>query len=124
MTDTWQTTLEFMKAQSQVMDVLPILEDDMAQKVLIAWPRLAISRTPPADPLPEGSNAAWRWLWQGVEFDANELAGVAGIHIQMVHSKVEQLKGNHLIYPDGSMSDMAVKLLNAKTTSHLRELKG
>lgn len=119
----WQTTLESIKAQSQVMDVLPILEDDMAQKVLIAWPRIGISRTLPSSPLPDDTNAAWRWLWQGVEFDANELATIAGMHVQASSQKFEQIKGNHLIFPDGSMSDIAKKLLTDKTNARLRELK-
>ncbi len=120
----WQTVVEAMKAKSQVMDVLPIMEDDMAQKVLIAWPRVAITRTEPTTPLPDSDNAAWRWLWSGVEYDAQELAATAGIHIQMVRPKIDQLKGNRLIFPDGTISSVAADLLAAKTEESLRKMRG
>jgi len=131
MTDTYTTTLEAMKAKGQVMDVLPILDDDMAQKVLIAWTRIIVTRnkttgsTPPECETASGTeNAAWNWLWSGVEYDANDLAAVAGIHIQMVKPKVDQLKGNRLIFPDGTISEFAVKVLTAKTHEAIRQMKG
>jgi len=123
MTEIYQSTLEAMKAKGQVMDVLPILDDELAQKVLIAWQRIIVTRAKPSDPLPESDNAAWQWLWSGVEYDAQELAAVAGIHIQMVRPKIEQLKGNHLIFPDGSIAEYAAKLLTAKTHEYIRQMK-
>ncbi len=124
MTEIYQTTLEAMKAKGQVMDVLPILDDELAQKVLIAWQRIIVTRAKPTDPLPESDNAAWQWLWSSVEYDAQELAAVAGIHIQMIRPKIEQLKGNHLIFPDGSIAEQAVEILEAKAERYIRELKG
>jgi hypothetical protein len=114
MTEIWQTTLQSMKSNSAVMDVLPILEDEMAQKVLVAWPRITITRKPNSDPLPEDDNGVWRWLWRGVEFDANELASIAAIHVLMARQKVDQLRGNRLIFPDGTIAKMAEQLMTAK----------
>jgi len=124
MTDTYTTTLEAMKAKGQVMDVLPILDDDMAQRVLIAWPRITITRTPTSDPMPEGDNTIWHWLWLGIDYNAEELAAVVGFQSKRVRLKVDQLKGNRLIFPDGTISEYAEKVLTAKTHEAIRQMKG
>lgn len=119
----WTAALEAMKQKEQVTDALPIADDDLAQRVLVAWPRISIHVSPPDSMPPVPTNETWRWIWSGVTYDAQELAATAGIHLQMVRIKVDVLKGNHLIYPDGSISIYAAKLLAARMHQQLKQMR-
>ena len=124
MSETSENVLSKFKQKAQITDVLPVLDDEIAQKVLIAWQRITIIRHDDPDPIfPDDENGQWKSLWQGVQWDYRELSEVSGVVETRLRQKIGQLKGNRLIFPDGSVSGFARKYIETRVASEVRRLK-
>jgi hypothetical protein len=99
-------------------DAIPVLGDDKAMRVLVAWTHVDNEWAAPELPrpriLPGRMSALWDWIVAGwdVESMVQRVSRTSGVPADIVHSKLEILIGNRLIYPDGSMAKGAKAALN------------
>ena len=100
-------------------DALVILNDYDACRVLVAWTKTDQTWTRPrtAPPEPKHGQLAARWAWivSGWDIDVEKVSRLAGLPQTVVHEKMEMLVGNRLVYPDGSTSGPAHKMLGTNT---------
>jgi hypothetical protein len=111
------TLLDAIRVHEAKEDVLLILGDAHACRVLVAW-----SKTDPkwrrpsriAPPVTATTIArAWAWIVRGWTIDHENIAVIAGVSEARAQEKIDQLVGGRLIYPDGSMSAPAHRALEA-----------
>ncbi len=119
--DRWNELLAELKKAAMIQDVLPIVSDPAAQKLLLAWPRTCLRYEEPPGAPPEDENGQWRWLWLGVAWDENELAAISALQPFVLRIKLDQMKGNRLIFPDGSVSQYAERYLKATAATAINE---
>ena len=77
-----------------------------------SWSNLLIEMPYKQAKAPVDDNARWAWLWEGVEFNAIDLAQLTGLG-EYVLFAIDIVIGNKLVYPDGSVSnfiDLELKL--------------
>lgn len=110
-----ETYLAVFRGLEANEDGLVILGDEDACKVLVAWQKTDQLWRHPRSPAPEATHgrmeALWTWIVSGWEIDDAKVARLAGVPFSVTHAKLEMLIGNRLIYPDGSMSGAARKVL-------------
>lgn len=64
--------------------------------------------------LMEPVEATWAALWGCVEFDFAALALLADDEVVRARQMVERLKGLRLVFPDGSMQDLVMKVVTKR----------
>ena len=97
--------------------------DAETMRVLAAWGQTEVGWRAPKDPCPDDGKptpAAWRWLTSGLEVDYDALAEASGTTRRVARAKAAMLLGNHLVFPDGSVSTPARGALQ----SHARRALG
>lgn len=115
--------LNKFKTSEQMEDILPITgkdaEAERLRKILIAWRKIEIKKTPTKTKPPEDEIALWNWLWKNVSFDEEQLKSIAGIRGN-IQDSMNVLIGNRLIYPDGTISVFASKALKQLLKTQLK----
>lgn len=101
--------LERAKAGATNDSAVVIIDDDDAIKVAVTLKNTAgVAHwwCKPRDRVDPGASQAeaWAYLLDGWELDYEELGAVAGLSADTVRAKAAILKGNRLVYPDGSLS--------------------
>lgn len=97
--------------------------DPEAMRVLAAWRHSDHLWFLPKTPCPDPSMPtarAWAWLVSGWSIDVRAIARAADVSESCARQKFELLLGNHLIYPDGSMSKPAQAALRAHVAKRVR----
>lgn len=107
---TFIEILQEFKENESVEDVLPVMDDLSLQKILIAWPKISISHISTKKTAPSTKNELWHWLWEQIEFEQDEITEITGIKYDLP-KMFKILIGNRIIYPDGSISLNASKIL-------------
>ena len=96
--------------KASIQQVYAILGDPCAQKVLSAWGcavRLKLTKEkPPAD-----LDALWAFGWRNCEIDEARLCRATGLSDKIVKEQVARLQDLRLVYPDGTITEPARKLL-------------
>lgn len=118
----FESVLAEFKANERPEDIIPILSDEGAQKLVVAWPKIIIRRKDGEMPVPGPVNEKWTWLWDQVEFSERELIETSGIPEMKVKRLFSQVKGNRLIYPDGAMAGWAQKILRKKVVEGISKI--
>jgi hypothetical protein len=115
--------LEEFRQQEKVQDVLVLTgkgeQADELRRLALAWPKIRITRHPL--PYPPGSPPArqlWDWLWDQVEYDPQEVREISGMGAQ-AEARLAVLRGNRLIYPDGTVSAYVDKCLSSLLRAQL-----
>lgn len=116
---TFEEILEEFKKNESVEDVLPVMDNLSLQKILIAWSKISISRLPIKKAAPSIPNELWRWLWDQIEFKQDEITEITGIKFDL-SKLLKILIGNRIIYPDGSISSFASKILKSILKTKLK----
>jgi len=113
----FEELIEFFKKKETPEDtacLMPeerFIDTDSLRRLVIAWPKARRSRINPwATTSEEGDVACWRWLWEQVDYDQEELKRIAGVGSNIT-SLMDILIGNRLLYPDGTVSLWAQKVI-------------
>lgn len=64
----------------------------------------------PADPI----EPSWSALWDCVRVDLEAIALLADDELVKARKNIERLKGLRLIYPDGTLPDLATKIITKR----------
>lgn len=108
------------KASDEPENIVPLMENDSLINGLIAWKSVIITYKELGQcPYSEDSRS-WQWLWEGIEFDLGVLATVSGVRVQDVSALLTRLKGLRLIYPDGTINDIAKQYLSSLIANKIR----
>lgn len=87
------------------------LDSEGLRRLLLAWPKVRRAETPnkkatvPAD---TPAHEKWAWLWRFILYSQAEWGAVAGI--SNCAALVPILVENRLVYPDGTISQMALRI--------------
>lgn len=104
-------------------DIIPVLGDEDAMKVMIAWSKTDQRWSMPRGKVPTlqagNHQSVWSWIVLGWTFDHALIAKIAGVGPRVVHQKLEMLVGLRLIYPDGQMSKSARTALQVHVSQKL-----
>ena len=116
---TFEEAVEKFRSQEQVEDVLAItnVKDPQAirlRRLVVAWGKIKIDRISVQRPAPpaEDEKELWKWMWECVRYDPEELRQVSGVRVG-VEMLMRVLIGNRIIYPDGTVSEYAKKVIRA-----------
>lgn len=90
-----------------------VVEDKALQKVLAAWPMVAVvdSGIPCFAPEDAGS---WDTVWSGLQVRLDALAALAGLQQGPAVQTFNRAKGLRLIYPDGTIHAVAKVVLQKR----------
>jgi hypothetical protein len=84
-----------------------VLRDRALQAVIACWPM--VKRSVPDADFP--ASLSLDQLWSLVSFDEREVVELSGISSGLALSAFRRAKGNRLIYPDGSVHQLAKVVL-------------
>ncbi len=95
--------------------------DAEAMRVLAAFQHAEQLWSQPKKPCPTvmPTPGAWAWLVSGWTVDFFELSRAAGVSEATARGKLDMLRGNHLIYPDGTMSKWATAALRSHVANRI-----
>lgn len=114
---------DFKKSET-AENIVPLVESEELRNGLVAWKSVVISFKDVSGEPPKGSDAArWDWMWSQVEFELNSFAIVSGVQNQYANKLFTRLKGLRLIYPDGTIHELAAKYLQSIIMSKLPKPK-
>ena len=120
---TFEEAIEKFRAMEQVEDVMQLVgkepQQELLRKIVVAWPKVRINRAPTKTKPPEDGFALWDWLWTQVVIDTEKIAGIAGSGQGTTEKNINLLRGNRIIYPDGTVSSFATKALRQLMKSQL-----
>lgn len=107
----FQSVLEEFKKAERPEDIIPLVSNEDARKLVISWPKTIIRRLKSAKQCPDDRNERWQWLWRHVQWCEKDLMEISGVPEAKFRRVFNLIKGNRLIYPDGSVSGHAEKYL-------------
>ena len=92
-----------------------VVDDREAIRVLAAWRLVRWTWHKPRGKAPTEINELWYWLWAGGKFDLEALSAAAGHSRGVVERSLAVLVNARIVYPDGSISVEAARLVEAHT---------
>lgn len=107
----FQSVLDEFKKAEKAEDVIPLVSNEDARKLIIAWAKTVIRRIKTVKLCPGDRNERWRWLWEQASWCEKDLIEISGIPESKFRRLFNLIKGNRLIYPDGAVSSHAEKYL-------------
>lgn len=111
---------EFKTSESDsVENITPLLEDASLRNGLVAWRSVTIEYKPASDCSCKDETSRWNWLWTQVDYDQSTFAAVSGTRTSEVGQLLTRLIGLRLIYPDGTINNLARQYLQAIIMSKL-----
>jgi hypothetical protein len=113
--DLYIEKMAWFKQNEKPEAVLVIADNPERVKLVIAWINLDVK---PAEVLSElqkdaDENEIWEWLWENSVYSKKDLINSLGIPLSELglESKMKQLIGNHVIYPDGTVNSYVQRYL-------------
>jgi hypothetical protein len=118
----FQETLDTYKQNEKPESVLLVAQDRHLLRLLAVWDETRVQRRRRLSPFPENGDdeMCWQWLWINACYSVEELAGLTGFSTDAVEKKMGVLIGNRLVYPDGTMSQLAAQFLRIRVLSLFR----
>jgi len=103
-----------------------LVGDPDLQRLLSSWTHLSILTLPiRKGEIPKDERERWDWLWTKVDIPWNQLAQSAGFSEARTRALFDTLRGNRLIYPDGTAATHAISVLKAEVLVTLKkQVKG
>lgn len=122
---TFGETLGYFKKSEHPEAIVPLMEDVLLRQALVAWPSVRITFVENIGDCSEQQDevSKWEWLWSKVEFDSITFGIVAGLKGQDIKPILTRMKGLRLIYPDGSINQMAQQYLRSMVAAQLNKAK-
>lgn len=120
---TFEEAIKKFRAMEQIEDVMQLVGKDPQQeilrKIVVAWPKVRINRTTTKIKPPGDEFGLWDWLWTQVIIDTEKIAGIVGSGQGTTEKNINLLRGNRIVYPDGTVSSFATKALRQMMKSQL-----
>lgn len=113
--------LKEFKEDEDAENIVAIIDNDELQAGMIAWKSVQIRYREASDCKEKDPVARWRWLWEQVDYDAIAFGVVAGAKGQDVGKLISRLVGLRLIYPDGTINNLAKQYLQTIIMSKIRQ---
>ena len=101
--------------------LVPLINDLSLQNSLVAWRAVQTECDREKECELEGISERWNWLWDQVQYDQTKFGVVAGVSVHQVSDQLKRLIGYRLIYPDGTINDLAGQYLQNQV---LKQLQG
>jgi len=113
--------LDLLKMRDYRGGALLIAGDPMAKKLLAAWAVTPLIWIPPTSEAPADTdhNGLWDWIWEDTEIDLDLLSRRSGVPYSFMEPKLTILVASRLIFPDGTISDFAEKILASDVAREL-----
>lgn len=107
---TFEEALEKFKSLESPEDILLILKHEQLRQLVVAWQKIPIKRVKKGEYKGDDTVELWKWLWEQIYYDKEELKQIAMIQGD-IDNLMKVLIGNRIIYPDGTISMFARKVL-------------
>ncbi len=117
---SFEDILESFKKSTDTTNIIPLLSEEDAQKLVVAWPKVVLTWIRVKGPAPESQNERWQWLWNHVTWPEAELRDISGLPEIKFKRVFNIVKGNRLIFPDGTVSGFADKYLKQIIISRIK----
>ncbi len=122
---TYGEVLSHFKKTESPEVLVALIEDPILRRALVLCPSLKIEWITPIGDLPaecKTENQQWEWLWSKVKVDR---AGISALDKDLTSGArvFRKLRGMRLIYPDGSVNNMAQQYLRSIVATQLNRGK-
>lgn len=91
-----------------------LLTDTRLLAYAVIFKQLAIERLMVDGEEAQPVEASWSALWDCVRVDLDAIALLADDELVKARKNIERLKGLRLIYPDGTLPDLATKIITKR----------
>lgn len=98
---------------------LALSEDDQLRRFVLCWERADVQWNPPKKKITATDNAAWFATWGDYRIDRDRFHMESGVRKAQVIRCFEIARNLRLIYPDGTISNEAAKVLDALAQNEL-----
>lgn len=123
MSDDFGSILQEFKDKEDADSIVPLVDDEDLRKGIVAWKSVVIKYKSVGDCPHEDEASRWNWLWDNVGYDSGAFGEVAGARAQDVGRLLHRLAGLRLIYPDGTIHQIAKKYLQTTILSKLKSVQ-
>ncbi len=114
---------QFKKNESPE-NIVPLLENATLRDALVAWKSVYINFKKAEDCPYEDQTRQWNWMWSQIKYDIGEYIIVSGVAPGDAPSILKRLIGLRLIYPDGTINEIAAQFLQSLIWSKLPRKRG
>lgn len=113
-----KTACDALRASENKEVAAIVLQDRAVQRILAAWPMVRRE----VDDVPGG--AGWNEVWDCCRFDEREVIELSGLQIGPGMAALKRARGLKLIYPDGTLHQVAKAVLGKAIRDALGLPKG
>ncbi len=110
----FEALLDQYKANPRRESVMLLLTDARLLAYAVIFKQLAPERLQADGVEVEPAEASWPALWDCVRVDLEAIALLADDELVKARKNIERLKGLRLIYPDGTLPDLATKIITKR----------
>jgi hypothetical protein len=119
--------LESFKKDESAEYIMPLTEDKALRNGILAWNsmpvKLDIEKDCPEDIL-NNRKLQWEWMWDSISYDIKRFSVIMSCKEYEVVPIVTRLRSLYLIYPDGTINEMAKKYLKGIVISKFLKQQG
>ena len=112
--------LSEFKQDEEPENIMAMIDDKELQQGMIAWKSVRVWFKPAKTCEEKDKIGRWMWLWDMIDYDQHNFEIVAGVRAQEAGKLFTRLKGLHLIYPDGTINQLATSYLQSIILSKIR----
>lgn len=118
--------LSFYKDQEKERGevVHPLVRDPILRNLIVIWPMIPTQFEMPEGEPSQEENERWRWLWQGVKYDADQLSESLKLDKVKLSRLVDRASMFRLIYPDGTANKLATQYVRGEIAKSLQKKSG
>jgi len=115
--------LQYFKQHESPERIIPLIDDSKLRMSLVAWESVKVTKKTDVECTLTEENDQWNWMWDQISFDQNTYSVVAGVQVHEIVNILIRLKGLKLVYPDGSICNLAKQYLQTIIVSQLPKRK-
>ena len=120
---TFDQLLDIFKSKGgdSAESLIQLINDPVLCNALVAWQATEVRRTK-EELCPhsiEEEAACWKWLWTQVAFDQNKFGIMVNVQAHEISRIITRIVGLRLVYPDGTIHNMAKQYLRQVIMSKL-----
>ena len=102
----------------------PLVRDPDLRNLVALWSMSTIEFLPPKSKLPDEENDRWKWLWEKVSFDREELSVSLRLDRMKLSRLFDRAVAFRLIYPDGTTNTLAIQYIRGDIAKSLQKKPG
>ena len=120
---TFDEVIGEFRGKETIEDAMLLLGKDVQaeklRRLVVAWQKIKITNSGKDTAAPDDEWEKWEWLWRNAKYDIDKLSVISGMQKSIIEPNLQVLKGNRVIYPDGTVSAYATKILRQLMKSQL-----